>query len=74
MSCQPTCSSSFGGIAYPQSAQGNVKSKTFRICAARAGHADPFTAWGPIIVLHSDSAKVKADHRSLTLHSERGQH
>jgi hypothetical protein len=43
MECQPTCSSLFGGIAYPQSAQGNVKSKTFRICAARAGHADPCT-------------------------------
>lgn len=23
---------------------GNVKSKTFRLCAVRAGHADPFTA------------------------------
>jgi hypothetical protein len=27
MSCQPTCSNSFGGIAYPQSSQGIVKSK-----------------------------------------------
>jgi hypothetical protein len=34
MSCLPTCSSSVGGIAYPQSAQGNVKSKGFRLCGA----------------------------------------
>jgi hypothetical protein len=50
MSCQPTAAAHSAESHIRQSAQGNVKSKTFRICAARAGHADPFTAWGPIIV------------------------